>query len=72
MFNNVMTDILEMHIKDYAKKDNPVYSRMKHISTLLLALEPAIWKKLDELKIEPFVYCFRWITLLFSQEFEMF
>lgn len=36
MFNNVMSDILEMHIKDYGKKENPVYSRMKNISTMLL------------------------------------
>lgn len=36
------------------------------------ALEPKTWQKLEIMKIEPFYYSFRWITLLFSQEFEMF
>lgn len=36
------------------------------------ALEPKTWQRLEILKIEPFYYSFRWITLLFSQEFELF
>jgi TBC1 domain family member 13 len=35
-------------------------------------LHPKTWQKLDQLEIDPFFYSFRWITLLFSQEFEMF
>jgi hypothetical protein len=72
MFNNVMSDILEMLMRDFSNQDNPVHGRMRHINTMLLALQPKTWQKLDQLKIDPFFYCFRWITLLFSQEFEMF
>lgn len=31
------------------------------------AVEPKIWQRLQELKIDPFFYCFRWLTLLFAQ-----
>jgi hypothetical protein len=36
MFNNVMTDILELHMKDFGKKENGVHERMRNISTMLL------------------------------------
>lgn len=36
MFNNVMSDILEMHIKDFSVKENPVHTRLGHISDMLL------------------------------------
>ena len=35
-------------------------------------IEPIIWSSLDKLKIDPFYYCFRWITLLYAQEFDLF
>lgn len=38
MFNNVMTDILELHMKDFGRKENGVHDRMRHISTMLLVL----------------------------------
>ena len=28
--------------------------------------------RMDELKIDPFFYCFRWITLLYAQDFALF
>lgn len=39
---------------------------------MLFVIAPDIWKRLDELKIDPFYYCFRWMTLLYAQEFQMF
>ena len=31
-----------------------------------------IWNRLELLKIDPFFYCFRWVTLLFAQDFALF
>ena len=31
-----------------------------------------IWSRLDKLKIDPFFYSFRWVTLLFAQDFALF
>lgn len=36
MFNALMTDILELHMRDFAKQENGVHERMRHISTMLL------------------------------------
>ena len=36
MFNNVMSDIVEMHIKDFGMKENPIHTRLDQISNMLL------------------------------------
>ena len=35
-------------------------------------MRPATWQRLEALRIDPFYYSFRWVTLLFSQEFQLF
>lgn len=40
MFNNVMSDILELHMRDFGKQENGVHVRMRNISTLLLVVLP--------------------------------
>lgn len=42
------------------------------IFILSKVIDPAIWKRMEELKIDPFFYCFRWVTLLYAQDFELF
>jgi hypothetical protein len=39
---------------------------------MLIVIEEKIWIRFEKLKIDPFYYCFRWITLLFAQEFPLF
>jgi hypothetical protein len=41
MFNALMTDILELHMRDFAKQENGVHERMRHISTMLLVKQMA-------------------------------
>jgi hypothetical protein len=31
-----------------------------------------LWSRLEKLKIDPFFYCFRWVTLLYAQDFDLF
>ena len=39
MFNNVMSDLVDIHIKDFGNKiENPIHSRIRNISTMLLVI----------------------------------
>jgi hypothetical protein len=38
---------------------------------MLVVLEPKVWVRLTALKIDPFFYCYRWVTLLFTQDFPL-
>jgi hypothetical protein len=67
MFNNAITDIIELHIKDLDKSENGIYGKMNLINEMLVVISEKIWVRFEKLKIDPFYYCFRWITLLFSQ-----
>lgn len=35
-------------------------------------IDPLVWHRMDTLKIDPFYYCFRWVTLLYAQDFALF
>lgn len=72
MFNNAITDIIELHIKDLDKSENGIYGTLNQINEMLVVIEPRIWARLEKLKIDPFYYCFRWMTLLFAQDFALF
>lgn len=39
---------------------------------MLLVIQPKIWKYFKKLNIDPFYYSFRWLALLFAQDFELF
>ena len=39
---------------------------------MLVVIEPKVWARLEHLKIDPFYYSFRWMTLLYAQEFALF
>lgn len=36
------------------------------------ASEPHLWQQLNVLKVDQVYYCFRWLTLLFAQDFHLF
>jgi TBC1 domain family member 13 len=72
MFNNAICDILELHIKDLDKSRNGIYGKLNEVNEMLLVIDPQVWKRMDSLKIDPFFYCFRWVTLLYAQDFALF
>jgi hypothetical protein len=39
---------------------------------MLLVIDPQVWNRMEMLKIDPFFYCFRWVTLLYAQDFALF
>ena len=71
MFNNLMSDVVELHMVDYHSHRDGICARLETISTMLLALDPPTWLSLHRMRIEPVYYAFRWVTLLFSQEFAL-
>lgn len=72
MFNNAISDIIELHIKDLDKSQNGIYGKLNEVNEMLVVIEPIIWSRLEALKIDPFFYCFRWVTLLYAQDFDLF
>lgn len=36
MFNNVMSDLLELNIEDFDKRENGIHARMKEVDRILL------------------------------------
>ena len=72
MFNSAISDTIELHIKDLDKSEHGIYGKLNKVSDMLVVIEPLIWARLNSLKIDPFFYCFRWITLLYAQDFALF
>ncbi|XP_042407675.1 TBC1 domain family member 13-like isoform X2 [Zingiber officinale] len=48
-----------------------IHSTLLHFSQLLKANDEELWRHLDNSKMNPQFYAFRWITLLLTQEFEL-
>lgn len=48
-----------------------IHSTLLYFSQLLKANDEELWRHLDNSKMNPQFYAFRWITLLLTQEFEL-
>lgn len=70
-FTSVMSDIRDRFIKSLDNSPSGVLAVVKLINTYLRELDPELWSHLEDLKVDPRFYSFRWITLLLSQEFEL-
>lgn len=46
MYNNAITDIIELHIKDLDKSENGIYGKLNQINEMLVVIEPRIWSRL--------------------------
>lgn len=49
----------------------PIVAKCARIHDLLRKVDFDLWKRMEELKIEPQIYGIRWTRLLFSREFPM-
>ena len=49
----------------------PVVAKCAHIHELLKKVDFELWRRMEELQIEPQIYGIRWTRLLFSREFPM-
>lgn len=46
MFNNAISDIIELHIKDLDKSHNGIYGKLNEVNEMLVVIEPMIWSQL--------------------------
>lgn len=72
MLNNAVSTILDMHVKEMDSSDTGIKGKVGEVERMLFVVERGVWGRLQQMKIEPFFYCFRWLSLLFAQEFQMF
>lgn len=72
MLNNAVSSVLDMHMKDLDSSESGISGKVAAVNRMLFLMDRQIHARLDELKIEPFFYCFRWLSLLFAQEFQLF
>lgn len=49
----------------------PIVAKCSRIHDLLKKVDFELWKRMEELKIEPQIYGIRWLRLLLSREFPM-
>jgi len=70
-FTNFMADIRDNFIKSLDHTKSGITASMNRVVYLLREIDPPLWLKLEEQKIRPQYYLFRWITLLLSQEFPL-
>ena len=70
-FTNFMADIRDNFIKSLDHTKSGITASMNRVVFLLREIDPPLWLKLEEQKIRPQYYLFRWITLLLSQEFPL-
>lgn len=49
----------------------PIVAKCTLIHELLKKVDFELWRRMEELKIEPQIYGIRWLRLLFSREFPM-
>ncbi|EGC30346.1 hypothetical protein DICPUDRAFT_41569 [Dictyostelium purpureum] len=70
-FTNLMSEIRDNFCKTLDRSDVGIISSIKKLNGILKKNDFELWNDLEEKKINPQFYSFRWITLLLSQEFEL-
>ncbi|KYR01577.1 TBC1 domain family member 13 [Tieghemostelium lacteum] len=70
-FTNLMSEIRDNFCKTLDRSDVGIISSIKKLNRILRENDRELWLDLEEKKLNPQFYSFRWITLLLSQEFEL-
>ncbi|KAK2714332.1 hypothetical protein QYM36_008784 [Artemia franciscana] len=70
-FTLLMSEIRDFFIKTLDGSSSGIGQMMEQLMKLLFRFDSETHYKLQKLEIRPQYFCFRWITLLLSQEFEL-
>ena len=70
-FENFMENIKDIFIKKLDNTDKGITTRLKKLNMLIKMLDYRINDQLLKYKIEMEFFAFRWLTLFFTQDFEM-
>jgi TBC1 domain family member 13 len=72
MFSSLMTFLIDMHIKDMDNSEHGISGRMRMLNRFLKVVDYELWVRMDDEKILPEYYSFRWLALLLAQEFGLY
>eukprot|EP01117_Protostelium_nocturnum_P010817 TRINITY_DN3900_c0_g1_i1.p1 TRINITY_DN3900_c0_g1~~TRINITY_DN3900_c0_g1_i1.p1 ORF type:complete len:400 (+),score=59.88 TRINITY_DN3900_c0_g1_i1:385-1584(+) len=70
-FTNLMAEIRDNFCKTLDNSEVGIHGRILKLNQLLATTDHELWSSLEEKKLNPQFYSFRWLTLLLSQEFEL-
>ena len=70
-FENFMETIKDIFIKKLDNTEKGITTRLQKFSTLIRMLDYRISDQLNKYKIEMEFFAFRWLTLFFTQDFEI-
>jgi hypothetical protein len=70
-FTNLMAEIRDNFCKSLDSSDMGIVNRIHQLNELLKKKDLELWQDLENKKLNPQFYSFRWLTLLLSQEFEL-
>lgn len=71
-FENLMSEIKDIFIRSKDKTETGIETIMKHLEQLIEFYDYDIYAKLKKDNIEMHFFAFKWITLFFTQDYEIF
>lgn len=71
VFTAIMSNMRDRFIKALDLSPTGVINTIANLNKLLMKVDVELWKHLNEIKVDPRFYSFRWLTLILSQEFEL-
>ncbi len=70
-FSNLMEDLKDVFLRSKDNTENGINTRIKHLNEILRVTDKEVYNLFYDQKIEVQFFCFRWYTLLLTQEFEI-
>ncbi|XP_052790788.1 TBC1 domain family member 13-like isoform X2 [Mya arenaria] len=70
-FTNLMSEIRDNFIKSLDDSQCGIGNQMSQLMSMLKEKDSTLWYRLQEQDLKPQFYAFRWLTLMFSQEFPL-
>lgn len=70
-FSNLMEEMRNLYIKDKDNQPGGVFDKLQLVSEMLKIVEKEIFSHFEKIKLDLKLFAFRWIVLLFTQDFEL-
>jgi len=70
-FTALMSEVMNNFLKSLDGSEDGIVGNMLRLNQTLKMKDMQLWANLEEKKMNPQFYSFRWITLLLSQEFQL-
>jgi hypothetical protein len=70
-FENLLKEFKNFYKEDFYNSENGIKKQIDYIKFMVKNLEHDIYYSFKELKIDIYLFVFRWYSLLFSQEFNL-